>query len=249
MSNIDGFSPGVDKWLGHYVYRLVDPRDGQTFYVGMGKGDRVFSHYRNAVTPGADASDTDEQAKTALIQELVRHNLKPLYVIHRHGMTVDEARLVERVLIQSYRGLTNRLNPDAARGPATAEQLNRRYSLDTVPIEGHAIRITIRQKKLDEEHGDVYKAVCRAWIIGRARLLQINAHPHHVLVMLNRRCIEVYQVAENGWSECDMYSQPDKRKYKFTGQLAAESVRDRYIDRPFETSRGPIRFCGDFRRR
>lgn len=214
MSNIDGFSPGVDKRVDHYVYRLVDPRDGQTFYVGMGKGDRVFSHYRDAVGQGADGTDTGEQAKNELIRELARHNLKPLYVIHRHGMTEDEARLVECVLIQSYRGLTNRLNPDAAHGPATADQLDQRYSLCTVPIEGHAIRITIRQKKLDEEHGDVYKAVCRAWIIGKRRLPEINAHPHHVLVMLNGRCIEVYEVAKNGWSECDMYSQPDKRKYK-----------------------------------
>ena len=32
----------VDK-LKHYVYRLIDPRNGETFYVGKGKGDRVFA--------------------------------------------------------------------------------------------------------------------------------------------------------------------------------------------------------------
>ena len=31
----------------YYVYRLVDPRTLQTFYVGKGKGSRVFDHVRD----------------------------------------------------------------------------------------------------------------------------------------------------------------------------------------------------------
>ena len=31
---IERFSSDVCKKLGYYVYRLVDPRDGHTFYVG-----------------------------------------------------------------------------------------------------------------------------------------------------------------------------------------------------------------------
>ncbi len=40
----NSFSPEVIKELGHYVYRLIDPRNGETFYVGKGKGNRVFHH-------------------------------------------------------------------------------------------------------------------------------------------------------------------------------------------------------------
>jgi hypothetical protein len=29
---------GVIQRLDHYVYRLIDPRNGETFYVGVGKG-------------------------------------------------------------------------------------------------------------------------------------------------------------------------------------------------------------------
>ncbi|MCH7911203.1 MAG: hypothetical protein IIB38_16510 [Candidatus Hydrogenedentes bacterium] len=50
----DRFPPGVAEHLKWYVYRLIDPRNGQTFYVGKGKGDRVFAHIRVDVT-GIDA--------------------------------------------------------------------------------------------------------------------------------------------------------------------------------------------------
>jgi hypothetical protein len=38
------FSDFVCDRLAHYVYRLIDPRDGTTFYVGRGRGNRVFDH-------------------------------------------------------------------------------------------------------------------------------------------------------------------------------------------------------------
>ena len=38
------FTPDMHHKLGHYVYRLIDPRDGSTFYVGRGQVNRVFEH-------------------------------------------------------------------------------------------------------------------------------------------------------------------------------------------------------------
>lgn len=36
-----------DSKRKYYVYRLIDPRTYETFYVGKGCGDRVFQHTKN----------------------------------------------------------------------------------------------------------------------------------------------------------------------------------------------------------
>ena len=42
------FSTEVATQIGFYVYRLIDPRNGQTFYVGKGKENRVLFCITNA---------------------------------------------------------------------------------------------------------------------------------------------------------------------------------------------------------
>ena len=46
---IEGFPQEVVEAVGCYVYRLIDPRNGETFYVGRGRGQRVFDHARGVV--------------------------------------------------------------------------------------------------------------------------------------------------------------------------------------------------------
>ena len=46
-----GFPTSVRQSLHDYVYRLIDPRNGETFYVGRGKGDRVFHHAKGVASP------------------------------------------------------------------------------------------------------------------------------------------------------------------------------------------------------
>ena len=41
MNEINEFPTEVISELKYYVYRLIDPRNGETFYVGKGKGNEL----------------------------------------------------------------------------------------------------------------------------------------------------------------------------------------------------------------
>lgn len=107
--DINEFPPGVIEHLGWYVYRLIDPRDGSTFYVGKGKGNRVFAHMRGEVA----AADDDELLSNKLkqLREIRLAGLEVIHVIHRHGIADEKtAYEVEAALIDAYPGLTNIMN-------------------------------------------------------------------------------------------------------------------------------------------
>jgi len=76
------FPKEVIDELKYYVYRLIDPRNGETFYVGKGKGNRVFQH-----VIGAIKTDDSTETKINTIREIMAAGLEVIHVIHRHGMS------------------------------------------------------------------------------------------------------------------------------------------------------------------
>ena len=82
------FTSEISKKLGHYVYRLIDPRNGETFYVGKGKENRVFQHIKFA----RNVEFIDElDYKLQTIKEINNAGLDVIHVIHRHGLDEDTA--------------------------------------------------------------------------------------------------------------------------------------------------------------
>src|ERR1700733_10503582 len=97
------FSRFVADKLQTYVYRLIDPRNGETFYVGKGKGNRVFDHIKDEIKIEGD--DIDNKMKR--IREIRTAGFEVAHVIHRHGMEDSTAFQVEAALIDAYPGVTN----------------------------------------------------------------------------------------------------------------------------------------------
>lgn len=90
------FKQSVIEALKSYVYCLVDPRDNKVFYIGKGTGNRIFQHAEDALKEDAASLKLDT------IREIIGARLKVKYYIVRHGLTEEEAYLVESVLIDMF---------------------------------------------------------------------------------------------------------------------------------------------------
>lgn len=101
MSQPTSFSKAVADKLGCCVYRLIDPRNGQTFYVGKGTGNRVFEHARDKLAKAQLEADEHLTDKLETVRAIHGSDLEVIHVIHRHGMTDDVAREVEAASIDA----------------------------------------------------------------------------------------------------------------------------------------------------
>lgn len=182
--------------LGTYVYLLIDPRSGQTFYVGKGTGNRVFDHM-NGVLEVEDVREGELPANLEQIRQIIAQGLEPIHIIHRHGLTTDQAYAVEAALIDYIPGLANKVKGrDAIRGPANAIHLNERYSRVEMVVEHKLIFVKTSWGTV-RERGTIYEAARWAW----------NAKPEkanradYVLAIINGVCEGVFANCE--WRRLD----------------------------------------------
>lgn len=255
---IDSFSSEVIAELKHYVYRLVDPVTGKTFYVGEGCGNRVFAHV-NAIDVDAFYRDNKEDnpteenkdpAKIRKILEIKRKGLSVIHIIHRWGMTKEEAFEVEAALIDEYglEQLTNIVQGHHAdRGICFADELQRRLMAKPFPDDPEFLEkykfvlIKIDQHSIDqhggEEYGGIYEAVRRWWKISPERA---NRYPY-VLAVRYGLVVGVYQIYENGWKRA-----PDGQRAFFDGVEAPKEIQDIFLGKKvperFRLRQNPISY-------
>jgi hypothetical protein len=177
MSNQPRFDEKTSEKLNYYVYRLIDPRDGHTFYVGKGQGNRVFDHASGAkpevTSDNLDRIDEDEEdLKLEIIRGVQLANLEVIHVIHRHGMDSDTALEVEAALIDAYPGLANKAggHGSADRGPMNTNELIDLYNRKVVDFGKDKV-VVIKNRISRVEEVGLYDACRWCWRanINRAR--------------------------------------------------------------------------------
>jgi hypothetical protein len=80
--SVQSFPQDVIDKIGNYVYRLIDPRNGEIFYIGKGKDNRVFDHVYGTMKDRDP--DSDLSYKEQRIMDIRNAGLEVLHIIHRH---------------------------------------------------------------------------------------------------------------------------------------------------------------------
>ena len=218
------FSPSVCTQLKYYVYRLIDPRNGETFYVGKGKDNRVFMHVKGEL--GADADVLTE--KLQRIREIRVEGFEVAHVIHRHGMDEETAFEVEAALIDAYPEGSNLVSGRASdeRGLMHSKQVIERYEAKEAVFQHNAILININRSAT--ERGSVYEAVRYAWKIDpkKARKAEL------VLAVIQGLIVGVFIADE--WLSATVGNFPgipsDRLgRWGFVGHEAPDAVAELYL--------------------
>ena len=224
----------------YYVYRLVDPSTGHTFYVGKGKGDRVFQHVKEA-NKLISADENADSLKIQQINQITQIDKKEvIHIIHRWGMSENEALEVESALIDVYPGLslTNKQSGYGAdRGMISADKWRemRETAVYEEPEVDYVI-IKIREEILKSNNYDIYCTTRKAW---SAKLTSANRYKY-VFSVVNGIVKEVFEVTR--WYESVAYGEriefegkPCKEDWtkQVLGRKIPEKYRKRGLANPF----------------
>lgn len=218
----DAFPPDVIGKLGWYVYRLIDPRNGETFYIGKGRGNRVFSHIRDE--PGLDGDDLDNKIKR--IRDVRITGFEVAHVIHRHGMDQRTAFEVEAALIDAYPGLTNIAGGTGSNdyGAMHATEIIRRYAAEPAVFEHKALLISVNRSAAERS---LYDATRYAWKINPAKAQKAD------VVLPTLQGLVVGAFIPTAWLPATAEHFPGREevpgRYGFVGREAHDELRQQYV--------------------
>ncbi len=214
------FPTEVAEKLRMYVYRLIDPRSGETVYIGKGKDNRVFAHSR------AKIKSDDPGEKLKRIHEIRAAGFEVAHVIHRHGMNDKTAVEVEAALIDAYPGLTNIVGGDGSSdlGAMHARGIVNRYQADVAEIKHRAILINVNRSATESS---LYEATRYAWKISPSKAQRSEI----VLAVRYGMIIAVFNAKK--WLPATFENfpghEPRPDRYGFIGTEAPDRIRKMYV--------------------
>jgi hypothetical protein len=221
---MDSFSPDVERKLKTYVYRLIDPRNGETFYVGKGQGNRVFSHIRAEQNLEGDELDN----KVKRIREIRLAGFEVGHVIHRHGMDEKTAFEVEAAIIDAYPGLTNLAGGAGSTdyGAMHAREIIRRYAAQPAVFRHKALLISVNRSAAE---ASLYEATRYAWKISRSKAMQAD------VILATVQGLIVGAFVADDWLEATAANFPGRSdvagRLGFVGREASDAIKSLYVNK------------------
>ena len=224
-------------FLKSYVYVYCDPRTGEPFYIGKGKGSRALAHL--------DAPDGDKGAK---IKALRARGLEPRIDILRYGITDQEALLVEAAAIDLIgKGKLANIVSGVTRGYGRIHlnELLGTFNAKPAAVKHNAVLIKIsRLYRSDMSERELYETTRGAWKIGTRR-----ERAEYAIALFRGVAKEVYKI--HRWHpagtleyERDISDWTMDGRWEFEGEVAEESVRQKYINKKVgDNGQNPVRYA------
>lgn len=222
---IKEFPSEVIKELNYYVYRLIDPRNGETFYIGKGQANRIFEHLKCSVSEDEGVEDFD--LKYQRIRDITKCGLDVIHIIHRHGLESSTAFHVEASLIDAFPGTTNKVGGHYSGeiGPMNAYEILTRYKAEIAELEHKVLLISINRTVNDR---DIYDAVRFAWKLDLERAQKAE----YVLALEKGIIVGVFKplkwhlARKQYFPEFEIHT---NKRYGFIGEVAENNVQELYM--------------------
>ncbi len=179
MSVTKIFNQRTIESLAYYVYALVDPRDNKIFYIGKGKGNRVFQHAKDSL------NENDQSLKLDIIRSILKEGKQVNLYILRHNLTEEAAFLVESALIDLLTfkkfNQTNQLANIVAghyqwdEGIKDVDEINAIYNCESIKINpGETLLLVSLNRSFNQAKAngvyrrlDIYEATRKYWPVGK----------------------------------------------------------------------------------
>jgi hypothetical protein len=235
-------SPSVTKKLDYYIYLYINPLNGSIFYVGKGKGSRVFDNLK--------IESENQKLKAKTIREIRAKGKEPQIEILVHGLPDEEtAYRIEAAIIDviGVKNLTNSVRGwrSGHYGRMDVKQLASLYEREKAKIEEPAILIRINQLyRYGMSDIELYDATRGIWRVSKKRIKAKYAFAIYEGIVREVYKIDQWFPAGTTFNTRRPSDLVDPDRWEFVGNLAEGKIRDKYllksVEDYFDNSRNPI---------